>query len=491
MTATRAGDRAAANAATPATSATSARAAGGAGTNARNEASPDAAASTPDAWRRAGLAMLAGGVAAGVLSTFRPFERLVRLTPVGLLIAAAGVMIGSRRPPIRPSAPAIDPIAAPLTMSIVVAARDEAPVIGRLVADVALQDHRAPDGRPLFELVIVDDRSIDDTGQVALRAAAEAGIGDVVRYIARGTNGDALPDGKGAALTAAQPELCRGDVVVVLDADARIGPSFLRRLAAYVAAGADAVTARRRIASAGLGELAGAQADEQTVDGLIQRGRWALGGCSEFRGDGITLRRELLASVGGWRASALTEDLDLSSRVAARRGITVAWALDAEVWEEPVTAPGDLWRQRTRWAEGALRRLFEHGPAMLRSPALSPRARLDFATYSIQLLVPPFALGAGAGVLAGRPRAVATLGATYLGVGALLAFDALRWETDEDGRPLALELRTYRALRAAAFGCLWLAAVPSAMWRIATHRGPIRYEKMTHVGHVHPPRASA
>ena len=450
---------------------------------------------TPDTWRRAALAMLLGGGAAGLLASRRPFERLVRLIPVGLLVAAAGVLVGSRRAPLEPGAPPLDPAAPPLTMSIVVAARDEASVIGRLVRDVAEQDHRAADGRPLFELLIVDDRSIDDTGQVALRAAAEAGIGDVVRYIPRGNgtpdggavSGD-LADGKGAALTAAQPELCRGDVVVVLDADARIGPSFLRRLAAYVAAGADAVTARRRIASADLGQLAGAQADEQTADGLIQRGRWALGGCSEFRGDGITVRRELLAAVGGWRAAALTEDLDLSSRVAAVRGITVAWAIDAEVWEEPVTLLGDLWRQRTRWAEGALRRLFEHGPAVLSSPVLSPRARLDFATYSVQLLVPPFGLGAVAAALLGRPRVLIVLGTTYLGVGTLLAFDALRWETDDAGRPLPLDQRAYRAARTAAFGGLWLAAVPAAMWRIATHRGPIRYEKMTHAGHVHPPR---
>src|SRR5205814_10436749 len=65
--------------------------------------------------------------------------------------------------------------------------------------------------------------------------------------------------------------------------------------------------------NAGGSNLAGAQADEQTLDGELQRGRWALGGCSEFRGNGIVIRRDLLAEVGGWRAEALTEDLDLRS----------------------------------------------------------------------------------------------------------------------------------------------------------------------------------
>ena len=85
-----------------------------------------------------------------------------------------------------------------------------------------------------------------------------------------------------------------------------------------------------------------------------------MGGCSEFRGNGIMVRRELLAAVGGWRAAALTEDIDLSSRIAAAPGERVAWAMDAEVWEEPVRDWGGLWRQRLRWAEGAI-------PARLRA----------------------------------------------------------------------------------------------------------------------------
>ena len=208
-------------------------------------------------------------------------------------------------------------------------------------------------------------------------------------------------------MSAAQPDACRGDVVVVLDADARIGPAFLGRLAAYVRAGAGALTARRRMLDAGSGWLAGAQADEQTLDGEIQRGRWSLGGCSEFRGNGIVVRRDLLASVGGWRPEALTEDLDLSSRLAAAHGTAVAWAIDAEVWEEPVRSLGGLWRQRLRWAEGGLRRVLEHGPAVVTSPALGRYARLDFATYAGQLAIPPVILGTLAGaVVRGvrRPR---------------------------------------------------------------------------------------
>jgi hypothetical protein len=252
-----------------------------------------------------------------------------------------------------------------------------------------------------------------------------------------------------------------------------------------VAAGAGALTARRRIFGPDRSHLAGAQADEQTLDGEIQRGRWALGGCSEFRGNGIVVRRALLAEVGGWRAGALTEDLDLSSRVAAARGIRVAWAIDAEVWEEPVTTWRDLWRQRVRWAEGAIRRTLEHGGDVLRSERLPLGARLDFAAYASQLAIPPLILGAIArAILTGRARTAVALLGSYAAVTAALGFDALRWETGPDGSPLTVRERAARATRLALFGAVWLAAVPAALWRLATRRGAVVYDKMAHAGNA-------
>ncbi len=442
---------------------------------------------TPAAWRAVGLGVLGGGLAVGFRATRgRGSLGLVALASTLTAGYVVPLMAASRRPPI-PSVPWREsripaaPGAGSPTFSIVVAARDEAGVLPALVGDVAAQDLRDADGSPRFELIVVDDRSVDGTGAAVRDAAAGAGIGDVVRVIRR--EGENLADGKGAALTAAPPGVCRGEVVVVLDADARIGPRFLSTLGRYVTAGAGAVTARRRILDAASGTLAGAQADEQTLDGEIQRARWALGGCSEFRGNGIVVRRDLLAAVGGWRAEALTEDIDLSSRLAAAAGVRVAWALDAEVWEEPVRSVGGLWHQRVRWAEGAVRRALEHGPSVLRSPRLSTYARLDFAVYAGQLAIPPAVLGSLAGaVVRRRPGPAIVLVGTYLAAGAALSWDSLRWETDRLGRPLEPAARLGRAVRAGLFNGVWLLAVPRALWLLATRRGAVAYAKMDHLG---------
>jgi 1,2-diacylglycerol 3-beta-glucosyltransferase len=444
---------------------------------------------TPGSWRAIALGVLGGGFLVGYRAAGgdRLSGLLAALGAAGAAGAAVPIALASRRPDPFVDPPKSEGIESVTTFSVVVAARDEVEVLPRLVRDLAAQEYRAADGRPLFELILIDDRSIDGTAQAALRAAAAGGLSDVTRSIRRGATehlaDEPLADGKGAALTAAQPDVCHGDVVVVLDADARVGPRFLSTLARYFDAGADAVTPRRRILDADSSWLAGAQADEQTADGEIQRGRWFLGGCSEFRGNGISIRRALLAEVGGWRAEALTEDLDLSSRVAAQCGVTVAWALDAEVWEEPVGSWDALWKQRVRWAEGGVRRLIEHGPAVLSSRRLSTTAKLYFAAYTSQLLVPPVIIGAvtrswrtGRGGLARR------LLASYMLVGAGAAFDALRWETDRGGASLLRVERLRRSLRAALFGALWLAAIPAAMWRLAMREGPVRYEKMDHSG---------
>ena len=219
---------------------------GSVGRGERDDAGGDAA--TPDAWRAAAVAILGGGFVIGLLSGTGRVGKVLPVITAGVALGCAlPVAVASRRPPISPgrAARALRSAERMPTFSVVVGARDEAVVLGQLVADVARQDYRMADGSPLFELIVVDDRSIDGTAEAVKAAALRYGIAAVTRVIAR--RGDGLPDGKGAALTAAQPDACAGDVVLVLDADARLEPCFLRRAAGYFAAGANAVTARRRI----------------------------------------------------------------------------------------------------------------------------------------------------------------------------------------------------------------------------------------------------
>ena len=434
-------------------------------------------AHTPISWRIASLAILLGGALVGRAAGRSPLV-WGAVAPLPAIAVAGAIRLGraSRHDRLVVAA---RPWPADLPeVTVLISARDEANVIADLIGDLARQDHRDAHGVPQFEVIVIDDRSTDGTGAVVRRQADALGLGSVTRVVRR--DGVSLTDGKGAALADLPPELCR-EAIVVLDADARVAPDFVRLAASHLAEGAPAVQARRRVLGATAGRLARLQADEQTVDGAVQAGRWAMGGCSEFRGNGMVVRRDALVAAGGWQPGTLTEDLDLSSRLAAMTGRAVAWALDLEVWESPVERLGDLWAQRLRWAEGSIRRYLEHGPAVMQSPFLSRAARLEFAIYGGQLLVPPFAAGLVAGaVVDGRAAGPAVVLGAY-GIAALvLAYDALRDETTTAGCLLDRRTRTSRAVAVAAFESLWIVVVPVALWHLATRRGPLRFARMPH-----------
>ena len=161
------------------------------------------------------------------------------------------------------------------------------------------------------------------------------------------------------------------------------------------------------------------------------------------------------------------------------------------MWESPVEQLGDLWAQRLRWAEGSIRRYLEHGPAVLRSRVLSRSARLDFAMYGAQLLVPPFTVGLIAGAMVDRQTVGPAIVLGAYGIAALtLSYDALHAETSPTGDLLDRRTRTSRALAVAVFETLWIPVVPVALWRLATRRGPLRFAKMPHRSMPFPSRSA-
>jgi hypothetical protein len=369
-------------------------------------------------------------------------------------------------------------------LSVIVPARDESAVIAALIGDLGRQDHVSGDGSPRFDVTVVDDRSADGTGAVARAALRHAGLDEVSlvrRRFARAA------DGKGAALASVPLDEVRGDAMVVLDADARIAPDFLRRAAEVIGSGADAVTARRRmLLPTGSGRLprllAHVQDDEQTLDGEIQLGRWALGGASELRGNGMVVRTAELAAVGGWSSGALCEDLELSTRLFGHSRHGVTWTQDLQVWEEPVVEFRALVRQRVRWAEGLVLRDLRETLPLLGRRGLGPTQRLDVLAYLSQSPAPFAALGLLLARSAGGRRRLALLAGAYaLGAGAL-AWDALRWSPGADGMPAPTFRRAARALAVVGWSSLWLLVLPVGWLRVAIGRGEIRFSKTVHRG---------
>jgi 1,2-diacylglycerol 3-beta-glucosyltransferase len=353
-------------------------------------------------------------------------------------------------------------------VSIVVPARDEAAVVADTIRSLAAQQYTRT-GTPAFEILVVDDGSSDGTGDAARQAAVDGPVSVRRREPGEG------PRTKGGALQFAMPFLV-GDVIGVIDADTLLEPTFLERTmrAWRRDPDADALQVARLPRNAGVSSLTRAQAEEQLMDLASQCGRWATDGTAELRGNGMFVRRSALEAVGGWSADALTEDLELSTRLSGY-GHHVTLAPEAAVSEEAVETLAALWRQRLRWAEGSLRRLLEHGPGLLAGQQPLTR-KADFLAFTGEFLVPPLFV---ATILASfvtiplpQPADWTVPLSLFVGYGAGVFLLALAGLSAFGVRGPAL---LGRSTRGALFLSHWLLVVPMALLRIAFARQPTTF----------------
>ena len=179
------------------------------------------------------------------------------------------------------------------------------------------------------------------------------------------------------------------------------------------------------------------------------------------------VRRAVLARVGGWDRDALTEDLELSTRLTAA-GERTDLVPGAEAREESVTNLRVLWQQRMRWAEGSMRRLMELGPGLLASRAVPAGRRLDFLLFATEFVVPPLFVTttiASLLTIALPGSADWTLPASlFVGYGLGTFLLALAGIAASGERGLRL---VGRAVRGSLFLSHWLLVVPAALLRIA------------------------
>jgi len=365
-------------------------------------------------------------------------------------------------------------------VTLIVAARNEAPVIATTLRGLVQLDY-AEGGEPCFDVLVVDDGSIDETGALADQVANEhAGRLRVIRR----EQGDG-PRMKAAALSYAHP-YARGEVIGVVDADASVAPDFLSRVMEAWRLDPDAVAiqAQRRAYNRGHSWFAAAQDEELLMDMASQCGRHATDGTAELRGNGMFVRREALERVGGWNQAALTEDLELSTRLVAA-GERIALAPRAEVGEEAVISWRALWGQRLRWAEGSIRRLIDLGPGLMRAPHVSLSRKLDFLAFTGEFLIPPLWVTTVIASLLTIPlpgaadwTVPASLFVGY-GIGSfLLALAGVA----ADGQGGAGVIG--RAGRGSLWLSHWLVVVPAALLRIAIGRQATSFVQTRRIGHL-------
>lgn len=345
--------------------------------------------------RRKAALFVATSLLLGLLPHWLPVGPLPALLVAVLLgwhifpTAAGQPESGSSSPP-APLGPTTKPWGSP-GVDVLVAAKNEAAVVEKLV-DNLLALRR--DGEQQLQLWIVDDGSVDGTGEILDRLQEQHRSLHVI-HRPPGAKG-----WKSGALNAVLPHL-QGEWVLVLDADAQVDPALLERLNPLLQDSSRALQLRKAVHNGDCNLLTQVQAVEMAVDALIQQGRIAHQGCGELRGNGQIIPRQALLHCGGFNEATITDDLDLTMRLQLH-GIPIAVVWNPPVAEEAVSSIGALWRQHQRWAEGGLQRFFDYWPALL-SPRLKPRFKRDvLAFFLLQYVQPLVMTGDVVGAVASR-----------------------------------------------------------------------------------------
>ena len=316
---------------------------------------PDVSAASFGPWRQIAWLVLAAGVPAGALL----IEPRIVTTAIAVLLAAffATVVLlrlVALREAVRPnrnwSHGKITRDADLPIYSVLVPLRDEAGVVGDLVAALSALDY------PKAKLDILLVLEAPDLSTIA--AVAALPLPPYVRAI---VVPDGLPRTKPKALNYALA-FARGAYVVVYDAEDRPErDQLLQALYAFENAGADiaCVQAPLNIYNARQNWLSRQFALEYsslfdaTLPALDRLGfAVPLGGTSNH------FPRAVLDAMLGWDPYNVTEDADLGIRIARRRWRTVMIA--STTWEEAPVEFGQWLRQRTRWIKGWLQTILVH-----------------------------------------------------------------------------------------------------------------------------------
>ncbi|MEM2317909.1 MAG: glycosyltransferase family 2 protein [Candidatus Bathyarchaeia archaeon] len=254
------------------------------------------------------------------------------------------------------------------TVSILIPARNEEHVIGRLLQRMTELTYP----KDKLQVIVIDDASRDGTGKIAEQYSEKYSY---VKVIHRGEHEGGR--GKASALNAGLKHAL-GEIVLCFDADYYPQKDIVEKLVKEFADPTVwAVQGRVVVLNEPQNVVTRLVALERTGGYRVdQEARDRLGLITQFGGTVGGFRRQLLEKLGGWDEQMLAEDTDLTFRIYLA-GYKVKYVLDAECYEEAVDSWQAYWRQRYRWAKGHMQCAFKHALNLLKSDKLTLIQKID------------------------------------------------------------------------------------------------------------------
>jgi cellulose synthase/poly-beta-1,6-N-acetylglucosamine synthase-like glycosyltransferase len=263
-------------------------------------------------------------------------------------------------------------------VSLLVPCHNEELVVTGLVNGLAALHYP----RARLEILFVDDGSTDRTGALLDRLTS---MHRHMRVVHRpiGAGG-----GKSGALNEAARR-ARGEILVVFDADHIPRRDAVDRLVRhFIDERVCAVQGRCLIRNSVHSRLARSIAIDYFSGYLVNEyGRQALFELPAYGGANCAVRASTLRELGGWNERSVTEDTDLTMRVALAGG-RIRYDITAVDTEEGAVTIGRFIRQRYRWARGHQQVWRDYRGRVWRSPHLSLVEKVETTLFLLVYHVP-------------------------------------------------------------------------------------------------------
>ena len=291
------------------------------------------------------------------------------------LYQVAYLVIGLLRGPRRDTVPA----ARLRRYAVLISARNEAAVIGELIATLKRQNYPSH----LLDIYVVADNCTDGTAEAARRAGAvvyrrfnrtEVGKGYALDFLLK----KLFAEGKGQDY----------EGYFVFDADNLVDPNFVSEMNRVFDHGNyAAVTGYRNSKNFGQNWIsAGYSIWFLREARFVNSARQALGLTCHVSGTGFLLSADVIREKGGWPWHLLTEDLQFSAECAVQ-GKRIGYCEGAVIYDEQPTAFRQSWDQRLRWSKGFYQVDGKHGLDLLKGTLRG--GRWGMGCYDILMTITP------------------------------------------------------------------------------------------------------
>lgn len=236
-------------------------------------------------------------------------------------------------------------------VSVLIAARNEEKVIQNIIGDLERQTY------PFWEAIIIAHNCDDSTFEKAMEKSNSR-----VKVLR-------LDEGYGKPIALNYAvKYANGEYIAVFDADSRIKPDFLEKIAPYLRK-YDGVQAR--IATSNTDRIMPSIIDLEWVcyTDLSESFGTKTNSFGLLGGTGQIVKRSALEKCGYWDEKILVEDYDLSMSMM-KNNCKIGFAHDAAVYDEKPTNINSLLKQRARWLRGNLQILKKHSSGIWKLPSM-------------------------------------------------------------------------------------------------------------------------